>query len=99
MSTATEFFDQFTDAPDAPQGSPWCARHRAPVLTGYSGIAASLELAWIFAAELLPAWASSPRARERELAKQSPVCCKLGDERMYQLWGHWPPSTPTEEDS
>jgi len=98
MSTATEFFDQFTDVVDAPKGSPWCARHWAPVLVGCNGTGASLELARIFAAELLPPWANSQRARNRELAKQSPVCCKLGDQRMYQLWGHWPPSTPTEED-
>jgi hypothetical protein len=19
------------------------------------------------------------------------VCCTLGDERMYEIWGHWPP--------
>jgi hypothetical protein len=99
MSTAAEFFDQFTDVPEAPEGSPWCPRHWAPCpLVGCNGIAASLELARIFAAELMPAWASSPGARKRELAKQSPLCCKLGDERMYDLWGHWPPSTPTEED-
>lgn len=99
MSTATEFFDQFTGPPDAPKGSPWCARHWAPAsLVGCNGKGASLDLGRIFAATLLPAWARSPGARRRELAKQSPVCCKLGDERIYQLWGRWPPPKPPEED-
>lgn len=102
MSTATEFFDQFADlaaTPPVPAGSPWCSRHWAPCpLLGCHGKAASLELARIFGTEL-PPWANSPAARKRELAKQSPLCCKLGDERMYELWGHWPPSKPPEEES
>jgi hypothetical protein len=103
MSTATEFFDQFPPLEQAatwPANSAWCRRHWAPCpLLRANGIGAAVELMTIFTGELLPPWANSPRARNRELAKQSPLCCKLGDQRMYELWGHWPPSTPTKEDS
>jgi hypothetical protein len=100
MSQATEFFDQFPpleNAAEWPAGSQWCPRHWAPCpLLGANGIGASTEIIQIFLNEIAPPNARSPDAMNREMAKASPLCCRLGDERVYSLWGRWPPSQRAE---
>ena len=96
-TTATEFFDQFdlTEItgtwPDGP--SRWCPRHWAPgELLGCDGHGAALELTRIWVTEHAPPNMRSAAMMKRQLAKAGPLCCVLGDEQMYQLWGHWPPA-------
>ncbi len=75
--TPTEWFDQFPDAPGW-EHDQWCARHWAPCpILGANGIGASVALMQVFVNEQM-------RAAGR-------LCCALGDERMYELWGRWPP--------
>lgn len=94
---AAEWFNQFTgylaEHPEVQGRDQWCRRHWAPCPAfGANGIGAAMEMMQVFVSEIKPPGASSPSALNRELAKASPVCCYLGDERMYELWGHWPPS-------
>ena len=99
-STATAFFDQFpplANAADWPADSRWCARHWAPAaLIGANGIGAATELMTIFVSEIAPPNVKSPAMLNRQLAKAGHLCCKLGDQRMYEIWGHWPPAQPPE---
>jgi|SRR5580698_2747900 hypothetical protein len=75
----------------------WCERHWAPCpVLGANGIGASAELMSIFVREILPANAKSAAMKSRELKKAGRICCKLGDERMYEIWGHWPPAAKKE---
>lgn len=94
-ATATAFFDQFPpldNAADWPEGQ-WCARHWAPAaLLGANGIGAATELMTIFTSEIVPPNVKSPAMLNRHLAKAGHVCCKLGDQRIYELWGHWQPT-------
>lgn len=98
--TPAEWFDQFPplkNAADWPAGSTWCPRHWAPCpLLGANGIGAATELMQIFVNEIMPPNSRTADMQNRELAKASPVCCRLGDERMYELWANWPPSVPAE---
>lgn len=88
-----EWFDQFPPNPAMDGHEQWCARHWAPCpVFGANGIGASIELMLIFAEEICPPYAVSAASRNRELAKVSPLCCHLGDERMYEIWAQWPPA-------
>lgn len=93
--TPKEWFDQF---PGLEPGSvwtndQWCPRHWAPCpLLGYQGMQASRLLMDFYMKELKPANVNSPRAINRDLAKQGALCCKAGDERMYVLWGMCEPN-------
>lgn len=96
--TPSEWFDQFPPNPAMDGHEQWCARHWAPCpVLHANGIGASIELMQVFVNEIKPAWAKSPAAANRELAKVSPLCCHLGDERMYEIWARWPPATAPEE--
>jgi hypothetical protein len=101
--SAAEWFDQFPPLKNAgewPAGSQWCPRHWAPCpLFGANGIGASTELMQVFLDEISSAShaAANPETLNREMAEASPLCCRLGDERIYEIWGHWPPSQPATE--
>lgn len=100
--TPAEWFDQFPPlAWNAtwPTGSQWCPRHWAPCPElHHNGIGAATELMQIFLNELAPPEAKTPAALNRAQGEFSPLCCHLGDERMFEVWGHWPPSAPAEAD-
>lgn len=93
-----EWFDQFSDWYEAqtvwPPGSQWCARHWAPApRLGANGLGATTALMQIWVNEIKPAelGPKDTDAMNQRLLADSPLCCKLGDERMYELWGEWPP--------
>ena len=95
------WFDQFPPLENAaswPAGSQWCPRHWAPCpLLGANGIQASVLLLKIFAEEIATGRSLTPDQLNRQLADASPVCCRLGDERMYGLWGQCPPAAATPD--
>lgn len=93
---AKAWFDQFPPlAEGATWSNPqWCPRHWAPCPTlGANGIGAFTEVTQIWLEELKPPdlRPTDVAALNAALAADSPVCCKLGDVRMYEVWGHWPP--------
>lgn len=95
MLSPTEWFDQFPPLKEGvvwPVSSQWCARHWSPcpILHG-NGIGASLELNKIFVDEMFTGNDFSADEMNRQMIAASPLCCKLGDERMFKLWAHWPP--------
>ncbi len=98
----TTWFDQFPPLADGvawPTDSQWCARHWAPcVALKANGIGASIEIMKIWVSELKPAGVAGDdtKAMNRALAADSPICCKLGDERMYTLWGNCPPTSGSQ---
>lgn len=87
----TGWFDQYPYGLTGIQGNDqWCARHWWPCpVFGANGIGASLELIRAWTASLVGKW--SPDALNAKMRETGQLCCALGDERMYQLWGHWPP--------
>jgi hypothetical protein len=96
-----EWFDRFPplkNAAEWPADSQWCPRHWAPApLLNANGLGAAAELMRIFVDEIAPRGIKSADSLNRELLKASPICCRLGDERMYELWGHWPPIVRKED--
>lgn len=95
-SDATAWFDQFPDAPGW-QHEQWCARHWAPCpLMGANGIGAATEVIQIFIDEVATG-ARDAAALNARMAAAGKLCCTLGDERMCEIWGHWPPSTDEPE--
>jgi hypothetical protein len=81
------------DLPEWPDDSQMCTRHWAPCpLLGANGIGVVVELMQIWLTELAPKGSLSPKAMQRQLAKDGHICCTLGDARMYDIWGHWPPA-------
>ena len=89
-----EWFDQFPGLAEGAQwpAGQWCPRHWAPAaLLGANGIGATAELMHACVNGLLTPGATPEQAND-ELAALGKVCCHLGDERMYEIWGHWPPS-------
>ena len=90
------WFDQFSEwvAAHPDSGSKqWCARHWAPCpVFGSNGIGAATELMRVFLDEIKPPGVASAAALNREMDKIGRLCCTLGDERMYKIWGNWPPA-------
>lgn len=93
--TPAQWFDQFPGLKEDavwPEDSHWCPRHWAPApVLRANGFGAATELAQIWLSELAPKGSYSPAAMNRKLAAAGHVCCTLGDDRMYELWRHWPP--------
>jgi hypothetical protein len=94
--TPTEWFDQFPPLADGAEWPPgqWCPRHWAPCpVMGANGIGAATELMQVWLNEMKPEHLrpSDAEALNRALEADSPICCRLGDERMYALWGPWGP--------
>lgn len=94
--TPTEWFDQFPPTAEGvewPADSQWCARHWAPCpILGANGIGASVEIQQIFLNEIASSNAKTADALNREMQAVGRICCTLGDERMYALWGKWGPA-------
>lgn len=97
--TPIEWFDQFSEdiKSGAIQGNDqWCARHWAPCpVLGANGIGATIAVvgAWL---GTVPPESRSPKDLNRTMDAVGPMCCALGDERMYEIWGNWPPTVPPE---
>jgi hypothetical protein len=84
------WFDQFPPTPDGWTHDQWCWRHWAPCpVFGANGIGASLELVQIFVDEI--SHGGDAAAMNAQMYAAGRLCCTLGDERMYEIWGHWPP--------
>lgn len=96
--TPAEWFDQFPSlkpGTEWPEDSKWCPRHWAPCpALSANGIGAATELMQVWLNELAPKGSYSPAAMNRQLAAAGNICCTLGDDRMYEIWGHWPPAAP-----
>lgn len=89
--TPTEWFDQFPPNPAMDGHQQWCARHWGPCPNlGANGILAVIKLQQIWLNEIATGTNSSELNTEL-LAMTKPVCCQLGDERMYEVWGKCPP--------
>lgn len=95
-----EWFDQFepwySANPQAGRGQ-WCARHWAPAPCLHAngiGAAAELMSAFIDLPEVAQLADRKAENLNRAMDKLSPVCCHLGDQKMYEIWGHWPPAQP-----
>lgn len=87
--TARAWFDQFP-LEGIGENSQWCARHWAPCpLSGGNGAALTIKMISIFLEEYITA--TSPEGINRELYAMGRLCCTLGDDRMYELWGKFPP--------
>jgi len=88
----TAWFDQFPAAPYW-RHDQWCARHWAPCpILGANGMGAAVEVMQIFIDEV--ATGGAPEAMNAQMQAAGRLCCTLGDERMYEIWGHWPPTKP-----
>lgn len=95
----TAWFDQFPIAlnPHIKGNDQWCARHWAPCpILGANGLGAATEVMSIFINEVTSA--RSPEALNAEMQRVGKLCCTLGDDRMYEIWGHWPPTGRDDRD-
>ena len=93
--TPAQWFDQFPPDPAMDGHEQWCARHWAPCPDlGANGIGPAVEVMKIWLGEIAPKGSYSAAARNRQLEAAGRICCTLGDERMYEIWGHWPPAGP-----
>ena len=93
----TAWFDQFPPAPDWPADSQWCARHWAPCPGfGANGILATIMVMQRAVTDLIFAEAveAGPEAMNQAMHDAGRLCCSLGDEVMYEIWGQCPPSGP-----
>lgn len=92
MSTAAGFFAQFPPPGDdhsRPDGY-WCGRHWAPSgLPGVNALGATSDMLAAFITGHCPPNTRSRAMLRRQLAKAGHVCCRLGDERMHEIWGRW----------
>lgn len=95
----TAWFDQFIPGLANIHGNDqWCARHWAPAVLCYAdGISASIEMMQVFVEEVAPD-AKTPAALEARLQAIGRVCCTLGDDKMFTIWGHWGPPQPPRLD-
>lgn len=89
--TPKAWFDQFPlDGIGASE--QWCARHWAPCpLFRANGMGATMELIQAFIGEIAVT-GSTPESLNAQLQAAGRICCTLGDERMYEIWGRWPPA-------
>jgi hypothetical protein len=92
MSESTVWFDQFTGMPQIPRGQ-WCARHWAPCpFLNANGIGATIELMGIFINEIAVDCTNAEELNKK-IEEIGNICCYLGDDRMYEIWGRWGPNT------
>lgn len=94
--TPREFFDQFPPLADGAEwtNTQWCPRHWAPCpLLKANGIGAAVEVmeAWL-GRQTTTTMDGGAEALNARLAEDGPLCCQLGDDKMYEIWGHWPPA-------
>ena len=94
-----EWFDQFPPNALMDQHRQWCARHWAPCPTfGANGIAASAHLMSLFIERVLDPAGIRGSDWEQANAKLDEIgrlCCWLGDDEMYAVWGRFPPAGHT----
>lgn len=88
--TPAEWFDQFPVPPVEREHPQWCERHWAPCpQLGANGLGAALELVQAFVSG--QQGGLHYEELNRRLAAAGKLCCALGDEKMYELWGRWGP--------
>jgi hypothetical protein len=91
----SEWFDQFPPNPEMDQHGQWCARHWAPCpVLHANGIQATLLVMEQFLERVLAPAGITPsdfEAANVKLAETGRLCCWLGDEEMYRIWGQCPP--------
>lgn len=92
-----DWFEQFVVAePAGWSHDQWCWRHWAPCpLLGGNGILASL-LVIMETTALMPDDVVSPRQRDAWTRSVGKLCCRLGDDEMYVIWGKCPPAPATD---
>lgn len=92
----TAWFDQFIPSrPDGWEHDQWCWRHWAPApVYGANGFHAVLDVLGA-GIELMPQDASAEE-RNQWMRETGPLCCRLGDRRMYEIWGACPPVQAAE---
>lgn len=94
--TPAEWFDQLPSAPGLEDHPQWCGRHWAPALVlGANGLHACMVVMDRFVNDILIPEGISPRDYEAANARFESfgkLCCWLGDEEMYRVWGQCPPS-------
>lgn len=96
---ATAWFDQFPALQEGAEwnNDQWCPRHWAPCpILGANGLGASVEMMGVFFNEMRPVGADTPYSMNESMHNMGRVCCTLGDDRMFEIWGHWPPVEPTD---
>lgn len=81
---AAEWFDQFMeyleDHPEIQGNDQWCKRHWAPCpILSANGIKAALDLFTLTLTDPIL------------FTNNDPLCCQVGDTRMYDIWGKCPP--------
>lgn len=92
--TPADWFDQFPPAPDDWAHDQWCWRHWAPCpVFGANGMGASL-MVMTRITELMPVEITDTEQRNRWMQELGRLCCTLGDDVMYEIWGKWPPVGP-----
>lgn len=98
VSLASEWFDQWKDVPHHPgmdQHLTWCWRHWAPCpLLRANGIQASAMVLQLFAERILvPAGIRPDQAKlaNDKMTETGRLCCWLGDDEMYGIWGECAP--------
>ena len=100
--TPTEWFDQFPPNPAMDGHEQWCARHWAPCPELHAnGVGASTEVFQLFLDRVIVPAGISPAnadAANAKLSETGRLCCWLGDEKMYEIWGHWPPVQDKEDE-
>ena len=87
-----EWFDQFGENGTGLVGEQWCRRHWAPCpVFGANGIMASIMM--------MSAWSAqqhqpgmTPGDMNALMTLQGALCCVLGDDAMYEIWGECPPA-------
>jgi len=94
--TPAEWFDQFPPQPQMDSHAQWCGRHWAPCpVLHRSGVGALAEVIQIFVSEFAGGLHGADALNAR-LAETGRICCKLGDDRMYEIWARWPAADAAE---
>lgn len=86
------WFDQFPPAPEDWSHDQWCWRHWAPCpVLGANGMLASV-MTMSRIVELMPAEITDTEQRNAWMADLGHICCTLGDQVMFEIWGKCPPA-------
>jgi len=107
VSITSDWFDQFVGRDHDPRMDrhhQWCWRHWAPCPElGANGIMASTMVMQKFIdrvllpAGILPSQDAHYAVRANALmSEKGRLCCWLGDDEMYAIWGECPPAVREE---
>lgn len=99
ITSAAGWFDQFAGYlaahPQVQGSAQWCRRHWAPCpALGANGLLASVMLIQAFAEA---SEGGSADVMNAQMDAMSPLCCMLGDDLMYDIWGQCPPAAEAGE--